>query len=399
MMKYKFIKVTDKSEIELFHQFPFTLYRDNPNWVPPFRFDIEKIFDSKKNSFFVFGECERYLMYDQNEMVARFAVMNHSKKDAVFSPKMGGMGFLEMINDQSVADAMIDFIKMWHDQRGYKAFRGPINFAENDNFWGLLIENYDEPPIYGMYYHAAYYRELLEKTGAQKLDDHWSYKREFDMPIPERMIRITDRIESRPDVTLRPIDMKNLEKDGEAIRQIYNQAWSDQDISEREREFTELTQETIQETISKLKRIMIPETVLLAFVNDEPASFVVCIPDLNEISAETNGKLNWWHIPKLMRFRKRAKHLRTMVYGTLPKYRKLGLEALTFVRGIQMTRKAVPTLEYLEGAWVSEKNWLMQRSLEALGCYHHKTHRTYHWEIKNQPANSITNDSSSEHLD
>ena len=70
------------------------------------------------------------------------------------------------------------------------------------------------------------------------------------------------------------------------------------------------------------------------------------------------------------------------MYGTLPKYRKLGLEALTFVRGIQMTRKAAPHLDYLEGAWVSEKNWLMQRSLEALGCYHHKTHRTYKWNTE-----------------
>ena len=381
-MKYEFKKVSDKNDVDRFHQFPFTVYRDYPNWVPPFRFDIEKIFDPKQNSFFEKGECERYLMLERGSLVARFAVMNHSEKDSVFSPKMGGMGFLEMVNDQEVADAVIDFVKNWHRQRDYTDFRGPINFAENDNFWGLLIENYDEPPIYGMYYHAPYYRELLENTGAKKLDDHWSYKREFDMPIPERMIRITDRIESRPDVSLRPIDMKNLERDGEAIRQIYNSAWSDQDISEREREFTELTQETIREMISQLKRIMIPETVLIAFVNDEPASFVVCIPDLNEISAETGGKLNWWHIPKIFRFKKRAKHLRTMVYGTLPKYRKLGLEALTFVRGIQMTKKAAPTLEYLEGAWVSEKNWLMQRSLEALGCYHHKTHRTYRWEIE-----------------
>ncbi|MEX2585363.1 MAG: hypothetical protein WD315_03145, partial [Balneolaceae bacterium] len=111
------------------------------------------------------------------------------------------------------------------------------------------------------------------------------------------------------------------------------------------------------------------------------ASFVVCVPDLNEISAETNGRLRWWHLPKLLRFKKRATRLRTVVFGTKPKFRKMGMEALTFVRGVQSTRAAAPTLEYLEGAWVSEKNWLMQRSLEALGCVHHKTHRTYRWLV------------------
>lgn len=378
-MAYHFEKIVDKKQVDLFHEFPFEIYEHYPNWIPPFRFEVEDIFDPDKNSFFQHGECERYLMYDDNQIVARFAVMNHQERDAVFKPKMGGLGFVEMINNQSVANAMIDFAKKWHAKRGYEAFRGPINFGENLNFWGLLVENFDEPPIYGMFYHASYYKELIENTGAKKLDDHWSYKREFAKPLPSRLVRITDRIESRPDVRLRPIDMNNLERDAEYIRGIYNKAWADQDIAEREHEFNELSREDIQEMVKKLKPIMIPDSVIITFVKDEPASFVVCVPDLNEISAETNGRLRWWQIPKLMRFKKRVKHLRTTVYGTLPKYRKMGLEALTFVRGIQMTHAAAPTLDYFEGTWVSEKNWLMQRSLEALGCVHHKTHRTYKW--------------------
>jgi len=380
-MAYRFQKIDSKKEIDLFHEFPFSIYRDYPNWIPPLRFEVENVFNPKKNSFFDGGVCERYLMYEGEKLVARFALMNHPEKDSALTPKMGGMGFLEMINDQSVADEVINFARSWHKEHDYYAFRGPINFGQNMNYWGLLVENYEEPPIYGMFYHPPYYKELLENTGADKLDDHWSYKRDFTEPIPERMVRITDRIESRPDVTTRPIDMKNLERDAEFIRSIYNQAWRHQDISEREDEFTELTREATQQMVQDLKRIMIPESVQLAFVNGEPASFSVSIPDLNEISAETGGKLNWWHIPKLLRFKRRVKHLRTMVFGTLPKYRKLGLEALVFVRGIQMTHQAAPTLEYLEGAWVSEKNWLMQRSLEALGCVHHKTHRTYRWDI------------------
>jgi len=381
-MAYRFEKIVNKKQVDAFHQFPFSIYENYPNWIPPFRFEIENIFNADKNSFFEKGECERFLMYDENQLVARFALMNHSEKDKVLNPKMGGMGFVEFINDQAVVNAMIEFSKEWHQKRGYKAFRGPVNFGENDNFWGLLVENFEEPPVYGMHYHAPYYKGLLENTGAEKLDDHWSYKRDFDKDLPERLVRITNRIESSKGVHLRPIDFRNIESDAEAIRNIYNESWRNQDITEREEEFTELTQEKVEEMVQKLKPIMIPESVLIAFVNDEPASFIVCIPDLNEISAETGGRLRWWHYLKLFRFKKRARHLRSVVFGTLPKYRKRGLEALTFIRGIQMTKKAAPTLEYLEGAWVSEKNWLMQNSLEALGCHHHKTHRTYKWIIK-----------------
>lgn len=380
-MSFSFRKVDNGKDIDAFHELPFRIYRDYPRWAPPFRFEIENIFDPKKNNFFDKGECERFLVMDGNRVVGRFALMNTPERDEVLEPKMGGMGFIEMENDQSLADSIIEFAKQWHADRGYSAMRGPINFGENDTYWGLLVENFDEPPIYGMFYHPPYYRERLEQTGAQKLDDHWSYKRSFDKPLPERLVKITNRIEARPNVKLRPIDLNNIYRDADYMRQIYNDAWSNQEIQEREEHFTELNRETVRRMVKKLKPIMIANSVLLAFVDGDPASFIVCVPDLNEVSKETGGRLRWWHYPKLLWFKRRARHLRTLVYGTRPKYRKMGLEALVFVRGIQYTKEAAPSLEYLEGAWVSEKNWLMQRSLEALGCHHHKTHRTYKWEF------------------
>ncbi|TYP92701.1 hypothetical protein LX73_2064 [Fodinibius salinus] len=380
-MSYNFEAVTSPQLVDEFHELPFRIYENDSTWIPPFRFEIENIFDEEENAFFQKGECERFVVKKSGQTVGRFAVMNTPERDNVLDPVMGGIGFIEMEDDTELAQAIIDFAKDWHRQRGYNAMRGPINFGENDTYWGLLVENYDDPPVYGMLYHAPYYKTLLEQTGAEKLDDHWSYKRRFDMPVPDRMQCITNRIENKDSVEWRSIDLKNIYRDGEYIRQIYNEAWSNQEITEREGEFTELTSDTIEEMVDKLKPVIIPESVIIAFVNGEPASFIVCVPDLNEVSEETNGELRWWHYPKLFWFKRRATRLRTLVYGTRPKYRKMGLEALTFTRGIQHTREAVPSLEYLEGGWVSEKNWLMQRSLEALGCHHYKTHRTYKWEF------------------
>lgn len=380
-MRYNIETVRSDKQIDAFHALPFRIHGDDDSWAPPFRFEIEQIFDPQQNPFFEKGECERFLVTKGNNVVGRFALMNTPKRDKVLDPMMGGIGFIEMENDARLAQTIIDYARQWHQERDYHAMRGPINFGENDTYWGLLIENYEEPPVYGMSYHPPYYKTLLEQTGAQKLDDHWSYKRSFDTPIPDRMQRITDRIESKGSVEIRPIDLANIYQDAEYIRQIYNDAWSNQEINEREEEFTELTDDTIEQLVDKLKPVLIPESVLIAFVDEKPASFIVCVPDLNEVSAETNGRLRWWHYPKLYWFKRRAKHLRTLVYGTRPEFRKMGLEALTFTRGIQYTREAVPSLEYLEGAWVSGKNWLMQRSLEALGCHHHKTHRTYKWEF------------------
>ncbi|MEX2404519.1 MAG: hypothetical protein WD625_10315 [Balneolales bacterium] len=380
-MDYKFSRVGSADKIETFHQLPFSIYKDFPNWAPPLRFEMESIFNPQKNSFFKDGECERYLVYTGDRVSGRFAVMNNPGKDSKLSPKMGGMGFIEMENDEGLVDQIIKFAKNWHSERGYSAMRGPVNFGENDNHWGLLIENFDDPPVYGMQYHPPYYRSLLELTGAEKLDDQHSFTMEFENNLPERLVKITERILRNKAISYRTIDMGNLYRDAEIIKEIYNRAWAEQDIVERESDFTPLTTDSVRKMVDDLKKVMIPEAILLAFVDGEPASFIVSVPDLYEFSKKTGGKIKWWHILKLLRFKQNATRLRNIALGTVPKYRKLGLEALLFVKGVQGTRDNNPNLERLEGAWISEKNWLMRRSVEALGCRHHKTHRTYKWEF------------------
>ncbi len=378
-MAYNFEKIETKQQIDIFHSLPFRIYKNYKPWTPPFRFEVENIFDPMENEFFQKGECERFLVFNGDRPAARFAVMNTPERDKVFDPPMAGIGFIEMENDQELADAMIEFAQNWHKKRGYSAMRGPVNFGENTIFWGLLVKNYREPPVYGMFYHPPYYKELLERTGAEKWDDHYSFKRRFYDPLPERMVRVTERLEERGDVELRPIDMNNIYRDAEYIREIYNEAWSDQDIGEREQEFTPLTRETVRNMVEEMKPVVLKEGVLLTFVKGDPASFLVSIPDLNEVSARTGGNLRWWHYPRLLLLKKRSRRLRTLVFGTKPEYRKMGLEAMSFVRGIEWTRQANKRLQQLEGGWVSEQNWLMRRGLESLGCHHHKTHRTYRW--------------------
>lgn len=380
-MRYDFVKITSRHHVEEFHSLPFRIYRSYPNWRPPLRSMIEDIFNPAKNVFFKHGECERYLVTDNGKTVGCFAVMNDRNKDRLFDPPMGGMGFIEMFDDTALAGAIIDFACEWHRKRGYRAMRGPVNFGENDNFWGLLVENYDDPNVFGMHYHPPYYKKNLEQTGAQKLDDHFSYERDLYAPFSDKMTRITDRISRRDSVVLRQLDLKNIYRDADYIRQIYNRAWRDQAITEREEEFTELTQPVVRKMVRDLKPILLRGTNFLVFVNGEPASFIVTIADMSEMLKETAGRLGLWQIPRLLWFKKSLKRIRILAYGTDPKFRRLGIEAMVFVKGIISTRESNLSLKYLEGAWVSEKNWLMQRSLEALGCNHHKTHRTYRWEF------------------
>ncbi|MDR9415216.1 MAG: hypothetical protein RI564_02950 [Gracilimonas sp.] len=381
-MSFKIQKVQTKRHVDAFHELPERLNTGNSWYRPPFRFEVENIFDKNKNERFAKGGvCERYLVFDGRDVAGRFAVFTDPEKDIVYEPKLGGIGFIEMKDDPNVAHAIIDFAKSWHQEMGNGGFRGPINFGENDTFWGFLIEGFKDHNVYGMLYHPEYYKSLINETNPEKFDDLYMYQLSLDQPIPDRLLKITERLNSKENIKIRPIDKKNLLRDGELIRQVYNRAFNDQIIEEREEEFIGITEETIRQMVKKLKPVLMPETSPIAFVDDEPASFLVSVPDLHEITAKTRGRLKWWHLPKLLGFRKRAKKFRPLAFGTDPKYRGRGLEAMVFIKGVEWTRKYYPNLKVLEGGFVSEKNWIMRRSLEALGCKIAKTYRVYKWLI------------------
>ena len=373
-------KITTKEEIDEFHRLPKKLNQGNKWYRPPFRFEVENVFNPDKNERYQKGgECERFLVYDDNEVVGRFAVFTDPEKDKAYNPKLGGIGFIEMKNDPEVAQEIIDSAKEWHRERGYSGFRGPINFGENDTFWGVLIDGFEDHNVYGMLYHPKYYEELIEQTKPEKFDDLYMYQLHMNQPLPERLLNITNRLRVKENVEIRPIDKNNLIRDGELIRRVYNRAFHDQIIQEREEEFIGISEETIRKMVKKLKPVLMPGTSPIAFVDGEPASFLVSVPDLHEISAKTGGTLKWWQLPRLIGFKKRAVKFRPLAFGTDPRYRGRGLEALVFIQGFKWTKELYPNLKVLEGGFVSEKNWIMRRSLEALGCKIAKTYRVYKW--------------------
>jgi hypothetical protein len=381
-MPFQIRKIKTKDQINAFHKLPERLYKKHPWYRPPFRFEIENVFDPAKNERFEKGgECERFLVVQGEEVVGRFALFIDPEKDERYDPKLGGIGFIEMDEKPGIAEVIIEFAKEWHAERGYAGFRGPINFGENDTFWGIMIDGFEDHNVYGMLYHHDYYEGQMESSNPEKFDDVYMYQLDMGEHLPERILRITDRLKSRDSIEIRPIDKNNLERDGELIRQIYNRAFSDQIVQEREEEFIGISRETIRQMIKKLKPVLMPETSPIAFVNGKPASFLVSVPDLHEISAKTGGTLKWWQHYHLIGFKKRARKFRPLAFGTDPKFRGKGLEALIFAEGHRWTKKHYPNLKILEGGFVSEKNWIMRRSLEAMGCVIGKTYRVYKWML------------------
>ena len=187
-------------------QLPWSIYANDPNWIPHLKQDIAKVFDPEKNKLLKEGEAIRWVLYDdQATPIGRIAAFINPKVAHTDKQPTGGMGFFECTNDQAAADRMLEAAREWLKARGMEAMDGPVNLGERNMFWGVLIENFTDPPIYGANYNPPYYRDLLERYGFQLYFKQLFFKRSVSVKAQPIFHRKYAQLERDPDFEVRDV--------------------------------------------------------------------------------------------------------------------------------------------------------------------------------------------------
>ena len=201
----KILEVTSEKEKKEFIEFPKRLYKDDPNWVCHLDSEMDGIFNPAKNQTFKHGEATRWLLLDDNDaVIGRVAAFIDEIRSKAYRQPTGGMGFFEVIEDRNAAFMLFDVAKNWLGERGMQAMDGPINFGENDNNWGLLVDGFTQPG-FGMPYHKKYYKKFFEEYGFRTYFEQYSYHKNVGVVnvFPERFMKIADWISKRPGYSYR----------------------------------------------------------------------------------------------------------------------------------------------------------------------------------------------------
>lgn len=364
------LPVNDSTTAKQFLDVARFIYQHDKNWICPLDQDVEAVFDPKKNTFFNHGSCSRWVLKNEKgETIGRVAAFINEKKANQYPVPTGGMGFFECINDQAAAFKLFDTAKNWLQEKGMKAMDGPINFGENDSFWGLLVEGFS-PPSYGMNYHLPYYLDLFNQYGFTKEYEQITNHLEVRKPFPERFTKIANWVAAKPGYSFEHFSKRSAEKYVADLMEIYNDAWKDFE------NFVPIKKETLLESFKKMEAIMDEKLIWFAYVNGEPASFVVIIPDANQLIKSFNGKLGL--LQKLQFVYKRwrgVNRMRAIVMGTKTAYQKHGLESALFIK---LKEYVLPLNQYdeLELSWVGDFNDKMLSIHEATGATFGKRHLT-----------------------
>ncbi len=370
----RLIEINDKITASKFIDLPRDLYKNDPKWICPLDEDIKAVFNPALNSYFNHGECNRWILADdKGNIIGRIAAFINTKKAYLTDIPTGGCGFFECINDKKAAELLFDTAREWLKEKGMRAMEGPINFGENDKYWGLLINGF-KPPSMGINYNPPYYQDFFEAYGFTKNYDQFTNFLDLTIPIPERFAKIAKWVINKPEYHFRHFIKKDFEKFADDFKEIYNDAWSDFE------DFAPMDKDTIRESFRQMKLIMDPKIVWFAYHHDEPIAFVVCLPDINQILKHVNGNMNLWGKIKFFWYLKTTTidRLRIIIMGSKKKYQNKGIDsALTY----HLQEEVLPrnTVKGVEFAWVGDFNDKMLALHEASGATLDKVHRTYRY--------------------
>lgn len=362
--------VQDKPGSRQFIDFPYSLYRDDPFWVPPLRIAVKELLDQRKHPFYRESEMRCFLARRNGNVVGRIAAIHNRKHNEFHQEQAGFFGFFESVNDQQVAAGLLDAAREWLHARGAEVIRGPVNPSTNYEC-GMLVEGFDSSPQVMMPYNPPYYDTLVQQAGPRKAKDLYAYYMLTDKMAAERVERVAERSAKSDHVRIRAINVKAFWEDVDKVWQVYNSAWS------RNWGFVPMTSDEFLFMAKDMKSILDPGFVLLGEVKDRVVGFALALPDINRALKPAKGRLFPVGLFKILYHKRSVRSVRVLVLGVLEEYRTVGVAAGFYAELFRHAKR----LGYrdCEMSWVLEDNKLMNRSITAFGGKRYKTYRIYEW--------------------
>lgn len=366
------VEVIEVDSAKLQNEFillPFKLYKNNPYWVPPLISERKDFFNQSRNPFYKVAKVKLFLAYRDNRIVGRIATCVNYAHNEFHMEQTGFFGFFDVENDYEAASKLLKVAMITLKKEGMDKMRGPANFSTNHEI-GFLIEGFDQPPTVMNPYNPPYLPKFAEKFGLKKVMDLNSYLITKETPMPERQVRVVDKLKKRNKITIRTVDFKKFDQELEVINGIYNRAW------EKNWGFVPMRKAEFEHMAKDLKQIVDPDLVFVAEVNGDPAGFCLAVPDINQVLIKMNGRLFPTGLLKLLwntKIRNKITGVRMLTMGIVEGYRKRGIDSIFFVdtyrRGIEKG------YHWAELSWILETNDLMCRAAENMGAVLNKKYR------------------------
>lgn len=365
--------VRNRKDLRQFIELPYRLYRDDPVWVAPLRSEQKGQFNPRKNPMLDHCETRFFLVKEGRDVIGRCAAFIDHLALEHWGQPIGLFGSFECVENQAAAHLLLESAQNWLKGKGMQAMRGPWSFASQE--WGLEIEGGSRPPVIMAPHNPPWYADYFESFGLAKAIDLIAYLADTTAgyTFPDRYLTLTDRIQTRYGVNVRPVNMDDLENDIMKIVEISNRSISDN------WGYYPVTADEARVMAHDLKPLVNPDVLLIAEDQEgRPIGFGLSLPDINTLLKGLNGRLFPFGWAKLIFGIKKIRQYRMWALGVVPEYQGAAIDTLLY----KATYDALKDLQVtVEVNYVLENNYRMNNALLKLGVEPIRRYRVYEMTI------------------
>lgn len=377
-MSVEIRKVQTKKELKEFIHFANDLYKGDEYYAPSLISDDYNTFDPKKNGAFDFCQAQMFLAYKEGKVAGRVMAIINNRANETWKVKQVRYGWIDFINDEEVAKALLDAVAAWGKERGMTDIAGPLGFTDFDPE-GMLVEGFERVATMIGIYNYPYYPQILEKLGYTKETDWMEYRITIPDELPERYYKYADIVIAKNKLNVRKVTrrMVNKENYGRKFFKLINETYY------KLYGFSLLSDKQI-DAYTKLYLGLL-DTRMVSFIENEKGELVaagVTMPDLTAALQKCGGKLfpfGWFHLLKAI-FWKPCDTLDMLLVGVREDYRGKGLNAV-LVTDLYPRLKAMG-FKYAETTAELETNDSIQAMWKYFEREQHKRRRVYAKKIE-----------------
>jgi hypothetical protein len=360
----------DRPNRQAFIKFPFLLYQDTPQWVPPVKMAMRKIF-KPDYAFYTYGEAAFFLAKDEDgEILGRLAVANNHRYNQFHHTKTAFFYYFESINDQPVANSLFERGFEWAKSQNLEHVLGPKGFTVLDGF-GMLVKGFEYQPAFSQPYNLPYYPKLIENLGFTKVKDIYTSRIDDSTVWPEKIRKAARLVQEKRGFQAPQIKTKKeLRAVIEDFKRLYNESLAGPAGN------PPLTDEDMETMVSQLLWIADPRLVKLIYKDGKAVGWILAYPDVGKALQRTKGRLFPFGWLQILLEKNRTHWVDLNGIGIIEDYQRLGGTAILFN---EVYKSVLETGQYRYGELLQmrEENVNILLETSNLDIDVHKTHRLY----------------------
>ena len=318
-------EIFSKKELKQFVKFPFSLYKNNPYWVPPIINDELAGFDKTKNPAFDNAEARFFLAYIDNKIVGRVAAIVNLTEINQQNVKKMRFGWLDFIDNTNVSKALLEKVQEIGIQHKLEFMEGPVGFSNLDKV-GVLTEGFDYLGTMITWYNHPYYKDHFEALGFVKEKEYLEWRFPFENVQPEFFAKAQAIIKKRYQLkSINFTSTKQIMPYVDSMFDLFNESYASLSsfvpISDKQKAYFK----------KKYISFINPEYITyVADKDDNLVGFAVVLPSFSEALQKAKGRLFPFGAYHLLKAKKNSKDVIFYLIGVHPNYQNKGVHAIIF---------------------------------------------------------------------